>query len=70
MITGFNMQNKCSKIESKGKHQGKDKEINYIQITKIIHKTKGKKSFNFILSKLRRYIFELYFSFTVCPRIK
>lgn len=40
MITGFNMQNKCSKIESKGKHQGKDKEINYTQIIKIIHETK------------------------------
>lgn len=43
MITGFHMQNKCSKIESKGKHQGKDKEINCTQIIKIIHKTKEKK---------------------------
>jgi hypothetical protein len=39
MITGFNMQKKCSKIESKDKHQGRDKEINYTQIIKIIHKT-------------------------------
>lgn len=71
MITGFNMQNKCSKIESKGKHQGKDEETSYTQIIKIIHKTeKKKKTFNFVLSKLSRYIFELYFSFTVCPRIK
>lgn len=37
MIAGLNMQNKCSKIESKGKHQGKDKEINYTEIiTKAI----------------------------------
>lgn len=34
MITGFIMQNKCSKIDSKGKHQGKDKEINYTEIIK------------------------------------
>ena len=40
MITGLNMWNKCSKIESKGKHQGKDKEINDTEIIKIIHKTK------------------------------
>lgn len=43
MITGFNMQNKCSKIESKGKHQGKDEETSYTQIIKIIHKTEKKK---------------------------
>ena len=34
------MWNKCSKIESKGKHQGEDKEINDTEIIKIIHKTK------------------------------
>lgn len=39
MITDFNMQNECSKIESKSKHQGKDKEVNCTQIAKIIHKT-------------------------------
>lgn len=37
MIASFNMQNKCSKIESKGKHQVKDKEIKNTEIiTKAI----------------------------------
>lgn len=42
MITGFNMENECSKIESKGEHQGKVKEVNYTQVIKIIHKTREK----------------------------
>jgi len=68
------MWNKCSKIESKGKHQGEDKEINDTEIIKIIHKTKHTHTHThtpLILSWVNWVdIFELCFSFTVCPRIK
>lgn len=49
MITGFNMQNKCSKIESKGKHQGEDKEI-------LLHSDNKHNSENKTKQKLKFYL--------------